>query len=137
MQKEIKIALYCCFYWLAGCVAEPLKVSQQEQVTGRVALAEPLKRAAYVTLRVNVIRDGRILELARERYRVEMLPLRFSFSVDTEERQGLMLAGDLTWEEEGVEQATQLLPVPLDQEVMMLLQPLRCFPRCGAGRMPP
>ncbi|QLB56278.1 YscW family type III secretion system pilotin [Pseudomonas plecoglossicida] len=129
----VKFALYCCVFLLVGCVSVPLK----PEVAGRVVLPGPLTRTAHLTLRLYEERDGGLREVARQRYCIDILPLRFSFRLGEGSPQRLTLIGSLSLRQGGPEQAVNSMVVSPDEDAVMVLRPLPCFPNCnGSGTRP-
>lgn len=118
---------------LVGCSQLP---KPNLEIPGEVTSAMPLTRTAYISVELYGQQSGRSVSLARQSYRLGMLPLAFSFTLPpSTDVTGLALRASLSWAPEGVEQSSARAVVVPGAPTMLHLQMRPCFPRCMGSKL--
>lgn len=119
------------FAAMTGCVHVP---KPGLEVNGDVLFTQPLPRPAVVTVELFGQQAGQNVSLARQSYRVTLLPLAYSFTLPpTQDTNGLVLRARLAWQAEGADQAAARAVVVPGSPTRLVLQARPCFPRCMVG----
>lgn len=129
MKHYTILVALCC---LTGCIHYQPNVPLQAVVTGKVTLPVRLYKTAEVNIRFYAQNNGRLLLINQLQYRLDLLPLAFTFTVPEiyQAQQKIYLQATLTWYDSQFVQATYQQVIENEKNLTINLRPKPCYPDC-------
>lgn len=124
----ILIAIGC----LTGCIHYQPNDPLPTIVTGKVTMPVRLYKTAEVNLRFYAQNNGRLLLINQLQYRLDLLPLAFTFTAPEiyQAQQKIYLQATLAWSDSQFVQATYQQLIENQEKLTINLQPKACYPDC-------
>lgn len=124
----ILIAIGC----LTGCIHYQPNDPLPTLVAGKVTMPVRLYKTAEVNIRFYAQNNGRLLLINQLQYRLDLLPLAFTFSAPEiyQAQQKIYLQATLAWSDSQFVQATYQQVIDDPKTLTIHLRPKACYPDC-------